>query len=80
MRAGKEAGGAAGGDRGDGAEVGHPPGPGDATSMEDQERLVAEVMRIERRFGHELRNVRSERHDQIRETIERLARAAEEGA
>lgn len=38
------------------------------------ERLVIEVMEIERRYGHELRNVRAEKHGKIREVIETLSR------
>jgi len=38
------------------------------------ERLVIEVMEIERQYGHELRNVKAEKHGKIREVIETLSR------
>lgn len=40
------------------------------------EALVAEVMKVERRYGHELKGAKSERHDAIREAIEKLAKGA----
>lgn len=40
------------------------------------ENLVAEVMTIQRRFGHAMRNAQSDRRDQIREAIERAIGSA----
>ena len=40
------------------------------------ETLVADVMKIERRYGHELKGAKSERHGAIREAIETLSKGS----
>ena len=45
--------------------------PNAAPDDRQAERLVADVMVIQRRFGHAIRNAQSDRRDQIREAIER---------
>lgn len=41
------------------------------------ETLVAEVMKVERRFGHALRGAKSDRLEGIRQAIENSSKAAQ---
>lgn len=52
-------------------------GASDLTQAEREElveRLVVAVIGIERKYGHELRNVKTEKYGQIRDVIETLSR------
>ncbi len=35
------------------------------------DRLIMEVMKVQRRYNHELRNVKAERQEKVKEAVER---------
>jgi hypothetical protein len=41
---------------------------------EPVEKLILEVMKVQRRYSHELRNVKVERQEKVKEAIERLSK------
>lgn len=40
------------------------------------ETLILEIMKVQRKYGHEYRNVKVERQEKMKEAIERFAKAA----
>lgn len=40
---------------------------------EPVENLILEIMKVQRKYGHEFRNVKVERQEKVKEAIERIA-------
>ena len=43
---------------------------------EPVETLILEIMKVQRKYGHEFRNVKVERQEKVKEAIERVAKDA----
>lgn len=43
---------------------------------EPVERLILEIMKVQRKYGHEYRNVKVERQEKVKDAIERVAKDA----
>ena len=40
------------------------------------ETLILEIMKVQRKYGHEFRNVKVERQEKVKDAIERIAKDA----